>query len=82
MQPTFNVPYQDSEYAYIEYTAPMVLGTHNITIHILNENGYRVSSETGLTSQIDVINLPTENNVEEQLNDLPPDGKCGLRSSN
>ncbi|MCK5876223.1 MAG: hypothetical protein KAG43_01210 [Candidatus Marithrix sp.] len=75
------MPYQESVYAYIEYTAPLVLGVHNITIQILNENGDKVN-ENGLISRIEVINLPTENNVEGQLNDLPPDGKCGLRSSN
>ena len=88
-QPTFSVPYKKSEYAYIEYTAPMVLGRHRITIHILNENGERVSSEIGLTSRIEVTSLPIEDDVDipskedpSQLPELPPDGKCGIRSSN
>jgi hypothetical protein len=63
-QPAFDVPYQETEYAVIEYTAPMSIGTYDITIHILNENGERVSSEKGLTSQIEVTSLPAS---------LPPD---------
>jgi hypothetical protein len=58
-QPLFSIHYQKSEYASIEYTAPMTLGTYELTIHILNENGKRVSSETGLTSRIKVTSLPT-----------------------
>ncbi len=57
-QPAFDVPSQETEYAVIEYTAPMSLGRYDITIHILDENGDRVSSEKGLTSQIEVTSLP------------------------
>ena len=58
-QPTFDVPYLESKNAIIEYTAPLTLGQHSITIHILDDSDTRVSSETGLTSQIEVTSLPT-----------------------
>jgi len=57
-QPSFDIPYQTTENVYIEYAAPMVIGNHDITIHILNENGDRISSENGMTSQIEVTSLP------------------------
>ncbi|HDN26054.1 MAG TPA: hypothetical protein ENG03_02955 [Thioploca sp.] len=57
-QPAFDVPYQQTEYAVIEYTAPMSLGKYDIDIVILDENGKGSSSENGLFSQIEVTSLP------------------------